>query len=100
MQLTGAQKKYLRGLAHNLNPSTLIGQKGLNQALIDEIEKALEKMELIKIKFIDHKDKTAKTQILNQILSLTSASLAGMIGHVAIIYKQNKNPEKRKIILD
>ena len=99
MQLTGAQRKYLRGLAHNLNPAAFVGQKGLNQALVDEIDNALEKAELIKIKFIEHKDKPSKTAILNEIVRQTGASLAGMTGHVAIIYRQNKDPEKRKIKL-
>ena len=99
MQLTGAQRKYLRGLAHNLNPAAFVGQKGLNQALVNEIESALERTELIKIKFVDHKDKTAKTEILDGIVKQTSASLAGMIGHVAILYRQHKDSEKRKISL-
>ena len=41
-ELKGTQKKYLRGLAHNLNPAAFIGQKGITQTLLDEIDKALE----------------------------------------------------------
>jgi RNA-binding protein len=99
MQLTGAQRKYLRGLAHQLNPAALVGQKGLNQALVDEIETALERTELIKIKFVDHKEKSAKTEILDGLIKQSGASLAGMIGHVAILYRQHENPEKRRIKL-
>ena len=35
-ELKGSQKKYLRGLAHKLNPSAFIGHKGITENLIEE----------------------------------------------------------------
>lgn len=98
-QLTGAQRKYLRGLAHHLNPSAFVGQKGLTPSLMEEIETALDSAELIKIKFVDHKDKETKTALTDAIAEKTGASLAGAIGHVVILYRQHRNPEKRKVTL-
>tara|TARA_B100000614_G_scaffold116491_1_gene104572 strand:+ start:259 stop:585 length:327 start_codon:yes stop_codon:yes gene_type:complete len=98
-ELKGSQKKYLRGLAHKLNPSAYVGQKGLTESLMDEIEAALDAAELIKIKFIDHKDKEIKTALTEEIVSRSRAHLAGMIGHVAILYRQHAKPEKRQIKL-
>ena len=99
MQLTGAQRKYLRGLAHHLNPGAFVGAKGLTQALTAEIEAALDGAELIKIKFVDHKDKTLKTGILDEISLQTGAAVAGMVGHVAVLYRPHKNKDKRRIAL-
>ncbi len=99
MQLTGAQRKYLRGLAHHLNPGVLVGQKGVTSALLEEIETALDGAELMKIKFVDHKDKETKTALLNDIVLQTRACLAGMVGHVAVLYRQHKDPDKRRIKL-
>lgn len=99
-ELKGSQKKYLRGLAHNLNPSAFIGHKGITETLIQEIDTALEASELIKIKFNDFKDKESKTALTDQIAQATNSHLAGMIGHVAVLYRQNKNPEKQQIKLD
>jgi len=99
MQLTGAQRKYLRGLAHHLNPGALVGRTGVTSALLEEIEKALDAAELIKIKFVDHKDKETKTSLLDDIVRKTRACPAGMVGHVAVLFRQHKDPEKRRIKL-
>jgi len=99
MQLTGAQRKYLRGLAHHLNPGALVGRKGVTSALLEEIETALDAAELIKIKFVDHKDKETKTSLLDDIVRKTCACPAGMVGHVAVLFRQHKDPEKRRIKL-
>ena len=98
-ELKGSQKKYLRGLAHNLNPSAFIGQKGLTEALIEEIDNALEAAELIKVKFNDFKDKESKNSLSQKIAKTTQSHIAGMIGHVVILYRPNKNSEKQKIQL-
>ena len=64
IELKGSQKKYLRGLAHKLNPSAFIGHKGITESLIEEIDQALKASELIKIKFVDFKEKDQK-MVLN-----------------------------------
>ena len=67
IQLKGSQRKYLRGLAHKLNPSAFVGQKGLTPSLVEEIDQALEAAELIKVKFVEHKDKETKTALVDEI---------------------------------
>ena len=96
-KLAGFQTKYLRGLAHGLKPVVFIGQKGVTDALIASIEQAFDRYELIKIKFIDFKEKRQKKEIAEAIEVKTDCLLAGMIGHVAIFYRQHDDPEKRKI---
>ncbi len=98
-ELKGSQKKYLRGLAHNLNPSAFVGQKGITETLIGEIDQALEARELIKIKFNDFKEKEQKNTLINEIVKTTQSHIAGMIGHVAILYRQNSDVEKQHIKL-
>ena len=98
-ELKVSQKKYLRGLAHNLNPSAFVGQKGLTEALIEEIDNALEAAELIKVKFNDFKDKENKNSLTSKISEATKSHIAGMIGHVAILYRPCKNQEKQQIKL-
>lgn len=96
-ELKGSQKKYLRGLAHNLNPSAFIGHKGITESLIDEIEIALEASELIKVKFNDFKEKDQKNSLIKEIAKSTKSHIAGMIGHVAILYRKNSDVEKQHI---
>ena len=48
--LTAAQTRFLRGQAHDLKAMLQIGGKGLTDAVVAEVELALEHHELIKIK--------------------------------------------------
>lgn len=98
-KITSTQAKYLRGIAHGLKPVVYIGQKGLTDALIRSTEDAFDNHELIKIKFIDHKEKKLKTEIARTLEGRTESHLAGMVGHIAIFYKQHPDPEKRKVVL-
>ena len=97
--MKGYQKQYLKGLAHKMKPSVFIGQKGLPQPVVDALEASLEKHELIKVKFIDFKEKNSKKEMTGMIETATGAVLVGMIGHVALFYRRQKDPKKQKIQL-
>jgi len=98
-KLGGFQRKYLRGLAHGMKPVIFIGQKGLTLEVLSSTEKALETHELIKVKFNDFKEKEEKTEISGRIEKETGAENVGMIGHTAIFYRRQEDPERRKIAL-
>ena len=99
MALTGAQKKYLKGLAHSLKPVVMLGQKGLTDSVLDALEEAFETHELLKVKFLDIKEKEDKKKIAQQILQNTQSDLVGEIGHTLILFRPAKKPENRKTTL-
>lgn len=96
-KLKGYQKKYLKGLVHGMKPVVFVGQKGISPAVTKAVDESLEKHELIKVKFIDFKEKDQKKEIAGAIEKETRSELVGMIGHMAIFYRRQKDPEKRKI---
>jgi RNA-binding protein len=98
-KLKGFQRKYLRGVAHSLKAVVLIGQKGNTEAVLKAVEDALEVHELIKIKFIDCKEKEQKNEIIRDLEIKTESEMVGMIGHTAIFYRKQTDPDKSKIIL-
>ena len=98
-ELKGFQKKYLRGLAHNLKPVVLIGQKGLSGDLIKSADQALDTHELIKVKFNEFKEKDQKAEITEELCKSIKAETAGTIGHIVILYREQTDPEKKKIFL-
>jgi RNA-binding protein len=97
--LKGFQKKFLKGRAHGLKPVVFLGQKGLTDNLIDSIHEALNTHELIKVKFIEFKEKKQKVGMAETIEAEASCQLVGMIGHIGIFYRQHPDPDKRKIKL-
>ncbi len=97
--LKGFQKKYLRGLAHPLKPVVQIGREGITEGVIRAIDECLFRHELIKVKFTDFKEKDQKEAIAGEFTDKTGSELVGMIGHTAILYRQQADPEKRKIAI-
>lgn len=97
--LMGFQRKYLRGLAHHLKPVILVGQRGVTDMVIKALLDALDQHELIKIKFIEGKTKGEKQSMVETLLKGAQAQFVGMVGHTAILFKQNSDPRKRNISL-
>ena len=54
--LNGAQRRFLKSLAHHLKPVVQIGKSGISDALVESVSQALDSHELIKIRFTDQKD--------------------------------------------
>jgi RNA-binding protein len=95
--MTSQQRKHLRGLAHHLDPVVMIGKQGLTDGIIAATIKALDAHELIKVRFLDFKEE--KKDLTAQLAEATSSEIAGIIGHVAILYKEHPDVDKRKIDL-
>ncbi len=94
-KLTSAQRKYLCQIAHHVDPAVLIGKQGVTDLVVRTVAEALAARELIKIKFNDHKDD--KRALLDELERRTGAETAGVIGHVAILFKRQDDEEKRRI---
>ena len=92
--LNSRQKKILRAKAHNLKPVLMIGKLGVTDGCIESIDTTIESHELIKIKFLEHKDK--KKDLSKIICDKTNSEIVGNIGHTIMIFRQNPDKEKQK----
>ena len=90
--LTTRQKRYLRGLTHNLKPVVMVGAKGLSENVLAELDSAIEHHELIKVK-ISVGDRQARDQVIEQICEQVSCELVARIGNMASFYRPAKKPE-------
>ena len=86
MALTGKQKNYLRSVAHNKNPIVAIGNKGLTEAVMNELELALEQHELVKIK-LPGMDKAEKKALLQQLATDSNSEEVQLIGNVGVLFR-------------
>ncbi len=96
-ELKGFQKRYLRGLAHNLKPVVFVGQKGYTRTLEKAMDDALDHHELVKLKFNEFKEKEKKLELIEKIEKTVSCERIHLIGHVATFFRWQSDPEKRKI---
>ena len=89
MSLSKNQIKYLRSKCHDLKPVVMLGQKGLTEAVLNELDIALDHHELIKIKLsIDDRD--ARKQVIDEICRRCEAEEVQSIGKTLSIYLANK----------
>ena len=86
MNLSTKQKQHLKGLAHPLKPVVMLGNNGLTEGVLAEIEQALEHHELIKVK-IASEDRETKTLIVEAIVRETGACNVQVIGKTLVLYR-------------
>lgn len=91
-KLSTNQKKFLRGIAHGLNPMIIIGANGVTESLMNELESTLAHHEILKIK-MSSADREDRKKMVDYVLEQTGALLIQSIGKVCVIYRQAENTE-------
>ncbi|PUA36034.1 ribosome assembly RNA-binding protein YhbY [Paenibacillus elgii] len=87
--LTGKQKRYLRSLAHHLNPIFQVGKGGVNDHLIRHISEALEVRELIKVTVLNNCMED-RNEVAEQLAEGAGAELVQVIGKIIVLYKESR----------
>lgn len=95
-KLKGADRKYLRSLAHDLKPLVQVGKSGVTDGLVASVNEVLDQHELIKVRFLE---KEEKKTLAEEVAQRAQCEQVGMIGHIAIYFREQEDPEKRKIQL-
>lgn len=88
--LSNPQKRYLRGLAHDLKPVLLVGAKGITDNLVAEAGIALEHHELIKVR-IAAGDRELRDEWIGELCERADATLVARIGHIAVLYRRSQD---------
>ena len=90
--LGNAQKRYLRGLAHDLKPVLLVGAKGVTDSLVAEADGALAHHELVKVRVVAD-DRELRDEWIAELARRADAALVTRIGNVAVFYRRRaENP--------
>lgn len=88
MKLSEKQKKYLRRLAHSLNPVVILADAGLSTNVRKELEQALTYHELIKVR-VRAGDREVRDNWIAEIAESTQSALVQRVGHTAVFYRRN-----------
>jgi RNA-binding protein len=96
MPLTKSHITHLRSLAHHLDPVIIIGQNGVSESLIKELNKALDFHELVKVK-IAAGEREDRAGIIETLCEQTAAEKVQAIGKTVTLFR--RNPKKPKIEL-
>ena len=92
MSLSSRQIRHLRGLAHSLKAIVAVGNNGLTDSVVDEIDNTLSRHELLKVR-VSAGEREERDEMIQQIVKRTHAELIQRVGHVATFFRQNaENP--------
>lgn len=92
MRPTEQQKRWLKKQVHHLKPVVSLGQAGLTEPVLAEIELALDHHELIKVK-IAAGDRDLRDAFIAAIASRAQADIIDRIGNMAAFFRAN--PRKK-----
>ncbi len=95
IELTPAQRKVHRALAHHLNPVVMIGGDGLTPAVVREADAALKAHGLIKIRVLGD-DRPARELMYQTLAADLNAAPIQHIGKLLVLWRPQ--PEKEKAV--
>lgn len=90
--LTPAEKKTLKAQAHGLDPVVLIGDKGLTNAVLKEIDMNLNAHGLIKVRVMGD-DRETRIQYAQEISEQVGAALVQHIGKLLVLFRPKLEDE-------
>lgn len=93
------ERKRLRQIGHALNPVVMIGDKGLTENVVEELNRALNDHELIKVK-VGGEDRTARAALVVEFAEASGAHVVQTIGKIALLYKKaaKQNPKLSNLV--
>lgn len=86
VSLTSAEKKELRGIAQRLKPHVHLGKQGLTETLLAEIDTALLKNGLIKIRF--EAERSVIKNYIAEISTKLNCEYVGGVGKVGMFFRE------------
>lgn len=96
MALTAKHRKYLKALAHHLDPVVRLGRGRISPEVIAETVRCLEAHELVKVR-VDLDDGDERKTLAAQLATDTGAELVATLGKVAMIYKPRLEKPRIKL---
>lgn len=89
-------KRRIRSEFGEEKPTVWVGKGQVSKGLINEIEKQLEKREIVKVKLLKSAVRETKaSEIASAISSRTEADLVEVRGHTFILYKRRRKGLKK-----
>jgi RNA-binding protein len=95
LKLTPAERSALRAEAHGLNPVVMIGEAGLTESVMKEIDGSLDAHGLIKVRVFGD-DREARIAMYEQICAELDAAPVQHIGKLLVLYRPKKEAVKER----
>ena len=94
--LTSRERSNLRGLAANIEPVTQVGKNGVNESLIESLDSAIEKREIIKVTVLENSGLIVKEAGI-EIAEKLGAEFVCATGRKLVFYRRSKSDKVKHI---
>ena len=95
--LTSKQRSNLRSIAQTIDPVTQVGKLGVNDALIESLDKAIEKREIIKVTVLENSGLVPK-EVGFEIAEKLGAEFVCATGRKLVFYRRSNNPKVEHLV--
>ncbi|MCA9601493.1 MAG: YhbY family RNA-binding protein [Polyangiales bacterium] len=92
-ELTGAQRRGLRALAHDLDPVLIIGKDGIDDDVLSALHATLARHELVKVRVLESAP-VDRHAAATSLAAGTMAHEVGTIGRIVILYRRHPTDPK------
>lgn len=86
--------RQLRAIGHKLKPIVTLGNSGLTEGVLTELNRALNDHELVKVK-INGDDREERAQLIEKMAQDCSAEVIQKVGKTALLLRRNSRPNPR-----
>ena len=93
-ELTGKQKRHLRGIGQGLEVRASVGKAGLSEGFAAAVRELLDQRELVKVRLPAGPGKW-RDALAGQIAESAGAACAGVVGRTALLYRPNETLEPK-----
>lgn len=94
MALSNQDKRQFKTIGHHLKPVLILGDKGLTESFLEELNLRLEDHELIKVK-VNAETREDRDALIEALTGEAGAELVQRIGNIALLYRAAKKPNPK-----
>ena len=91
MSLNSHQRQFLKAQAHSLKPVVLLGNHGLSESVLKELDSSIEHHELIKIRLNAGEGRKEQAETAAKTVN---AELVSLVGRIAVLFRQRKDDSR------
>ena len=95
-ELSGKQRRYLRGQGNSIKPTVYLGKDGISDALLNSLGEAFNNRELVKVR-IEKSCELERKEAGRQLAQAAAAHMVQVLGNTLLLYQPD--PDKPEIKL-
>lgn len=94
--LTGGQRRWLRAEGHRLKPIVRVGERGLHEGVLAQIDQALLDHELVKVKILGGTPPVRREMAI-QIHRELGGQVAQIVGNIVLVYRAHPDEPQLRL---